>query len=59
MFVVTQQTREQKELNAREREGQDASKITSAPARVMHPIALVSYADFHVSADLDGSRGDR
>ena len=32
MFVVTQQTREQKELNAREREGQDASKITSAPA---------------------------
>ena len=32
MFVDTQQTREQKELNARKRKGQDATKITSAPA---------------------------
>ena len=32
MFVGTQQTNEQKELNTREREGQDATKITSAPA---------------------------
>ena len=31
MFVETQQTKEQKELNTRERKGQDATKITSAP----------------------------
>ena len=31
-FVGTQQTREQKELNTRKRVGQDATKITSAPA---------------------------
>ena len=32
MFVGTKQTKEQKELNTRERKGQDATKITSAPA---------------------------
>ena len=33
MFVGdSQQTRDQKELNTRERKGQDAAKITSAPA---------------------------
>ena len=32
MFVETQQTKEQKELNTRERKGQDATKITSALA---------------------------
>ena len=32
MFVGTQQTREQKKSNTRERKGQDATKITSAPA---------------------------
>ena len=32
MFVGTQQTREQQELNERERKGQDATKITSALA---------------------------
>ena len=31
-FVGTQQTREQKELNTRKCQGQDATKITSAPA---------------------------
>ena len=34
MFVATQQTREQTELNTREREGEDATKITSAPAEL-------------------------
>ena len=32
MFVGTQQTREQKELNTSKRKGQSATKITSAPA---------------------------
>ena len=32
MFVGTQQQKKQKKLNTREREGQDATKITSAPA---------------------------
>ena len=32
MFVGTQQTKEQKALNTRERKGQDSSKITSDPA---------------------------
>ena len=37
MFVGTQQTREQKELNTRERKGQDATKRTSAPAESCIP----------------------
>ena len=32
MFVGTQHTKEQKELNTRDRKGQDATKITYAPA---------------------------
>ena len=32
MFVGTQQTKEQKELNTRERKGQDATNISSVPA---------------------------
>ena len=32
MFVGTQRTKEQKKLNTRKRKGQDATKITSAPA---------------------------
>ena len=55
MFVVTQQTKELKELNTRERDGQDATKITCS-RRVMHPITLVSDADFDDSADLDGDK---
>ena len=31
MFVETQQTREQTELNTRKRKGQDTTKITSGP----------------------------
>ena len=41
MFVATQQQKEQKELNTRERKGQDAAKTTSD-------------ADFDDSADVDG-----
>ena len=37
MFVETQQTKEQKELNTRERKAQDATKITSAPAESCIP----------------------
>ena len=32
MFAGTQHTKEQKELNTRERKGQDAAKVTSASA---------------------------
>ena len=53
LFVGTQQTNEQTELNTRERKGQDATKITSAFRRVMHPISLVSDADFDDGADVE------
>ena len=34
MFVGTQQIKEQKELNTRERKGQDPTEVTSAPAEL-------------------------
>ena len=40
MFVGTQQTREQQELNTREREGQDATKISFALAESCIPFLL-------------------
>ena len=43
MLVGTQQTKEQKELNTRERTGQDATKATSAPeeSRVQFPGSVI------------------
>ena len=56
MFVETQQTREQKELNTRERKGQDATKNNVCSRRFMHPISLVSDANLDDSADVDGEQ---
>ena len=56
MFVETQQTKEQNELNTRECKGQDATKNNVCSRRVMHPISLVSDADFDDSADVDGEK---
>ena len=44
MFVGTQHTREQQELNTREREGQEATKNFCCTCRVMHPIYSVNNA---------------
>ena len=41
MFAGTQHIKEQKELNTRERRGQDTTKTTSALRRVMYPISSV------------------
>ena len=61
MFVGTQQN--QKKLNTRKRKGQDATKITSVPAELLHPISLVSGAGFDDNTYMDGekhfNRGDR
>ena len=42
MFVMTQKTKEQKELNERKRRGQDTTKISSAPAElcIQSPLCL-------------------
>ena len=66
MFVGLQHTKEQKELNTREREGQNTTKITSASAgccennvcfhRFMHPISLVSDAASDGSTDVNRER---
>ena len=56
MCAGTQSTQEQKKLNTRERKGQDATKITSASRRFMHPTSLLSDADFDDSADMDGEK---
>ena len=50
----SQQTKEQKELLTREREGQGATKITSARAESCIQFLFVSDADFDDSADVDG-----
>ena len=54
MFLGLRQTREQKELNTRECEGQDVTKINVCLRKFMHPLSSVSDADSDDSADLDG-----
>ena len=56
MFVGNQQQKKQNKFIVRKRKGQDATKITSGPARVMHPISLVSDADFDDSTDVEGEK---
>ena len=53
MFVGTQQPREQKNLNTRERKGQDATKKTSE-SRIQ--CLWLVMADFDDSADVDGEK---
>ena len=52
----TQQTREQKELNARKREGQDATKITSAPAESCIQFLWAMMPILMTGADVDGEK---
>ena len=56
MFVGTQQTREQKEMNTRKRKSKDATKNNVCSRRVMHPISLVNDADFDDNADVAGEK---
>ena len=56
MFVGTQQQKKQKKPNTRNRKVQDATKNNVCSGRVMHPISLVSDADFDDSTDVDGEK---
>ena len=55
MFAGIDQTTGQQEIKTREREGQDATKITFAHS-FKHPISLVSDADSDDNADTDGEK---
>ena len=59
MFAVTQHTKEQKELNTRERKGQDATKITYAFEDSCIQFSLVRDADSDDNTDVDGEKNSQ